>query len=128
MFNIAGIEGEFEMTGGASTENWDNVMKVNASSVFLNMKYVLSDLLQRSGGGAVVSTGAPIWRGTGPGWLGPYCASKHAVVGMTKERRPSSMRAKHPRQRRPPELGRDGDGPPGVGAINPDHRGRASRC
>src|SRR5581483_10016686 len=39
VFNIAGIEGKFEFVGGGSTENYDNVMRVNARSVFLNMKY-----------------------------------------------------------------------------------------
>jgi len=82
VFNIAGIEGAFEFTGGASTENYDNVMRVNARSVFLNMKYVLP-VLVRSGGGAVVSTGSHLaWHGAAT--LGPYCASKHAVVGLTK--------------------------------------------
>jgi len=82
VFNIAGIEGDFEMTGGGSTENYENVMKVNALSVFLNMKHVLPELV-RAGGGAVVSIGSHLaWHGAAT--LGPYCASKHAVAGLTK--------------------------------------------
>jgi NAD(P)-dependent dehydrogenase (short-subunit alcohol dehydrogenase family) len=82
VFNIAGIEGGFEFTGGGSTENFDNVMRVNARSVFLNMKYVLPILVQ-GGGGAVVNVGSHLaWHGAAT--LGPYCASKHAVVGLTK--------------------------------------------
>jgi NAD(P)-dependent dehydrogenase (short-subunit alcohol dehydrogenase family) len=82
VFNIAGIEGEFEFVGGGSTENFDNVMRVNARSVFLNMKYVIPQLLE-NGGGAVVSVGSHLaWHGAAT--LGAYCASKHAVMGLTR--------------------------------------------
>jgi NAD(P)-dependent dehydrogenase (short-subunit alcohol dehydrogenase family) len=82
IFNIAGIEGDFQMTGGGSTENYRRVMDINALSVFLNMKYVLPQL-ERAGGGAVVNVGSHLaWHGAAT--LGPYCASKHAVVGLTK--------------------------------------------
>jgi len=81
-FNLAGIEGDFQMTGGGSTENYLRVMNINALSVFLNMKYVLPQL-QRAGGGAIVNVGSHLaWHGAAT--LGPYCASKHAVVGLTK--------------------------------------------
>src|SRR5438105_5783097 len=63
VFNIAGIEGDFEFTGGGSTENYDNVMRINAKSVFLNMKYVLPELV-KNGGGAVVNVGSHLaWHG-----------------------------------------------------------------
>ena len=82
VFNVAGIEGEFAPSGEASTENYDNVMRVNARSVFLNMKYVIP-VLVRGGGGAIVNTGSHLaWHGAGT--LGAYCASKHAVMGMTR--------------------------------------------
>jgi NAD(P)-dependent dehydrogenase (short-subunit alcohol dehydrogenase family) len=82
VFNVAGIEGEFQMTGGGSTENYERVMNINALSVFLNMKYALPELV-RAGGGAVVNVGSHLaWHGAAT--LGPYCASKHAVVGLTK--------------------------------------------
>jgi len=82
VFNVAGIEGDFQMTGGGSTENYERVMNINALSVFLNMKYVLPEL-EREGGGAVVNVGSHLaWHGAAT--LGPYCASKHAVAGLTK--------------------------------------------
>jgi len=81
VFNIAGIEGEFAFSGEASTENYDNVMRVNARSVFLNMKYVLPALV--NGGGAIVNTGSHL-ASHGAATLGAYCASKHAVMGMTR--------------------------------------------
>jgi NAD(P)-dependent dehydrogenase (short-subunit alcohol dehydrogenase family) len=82
VFNVAGIEGDFQMTGGGSTENYRRVMDINALSVFLNMKYVLPEL-ERAGGGSVVNVGSHLaWHGAAT--LGPYCASKHAVVGLTR--------------------------------------------
>ncbi|WP_249021767.1 SDR family NAD(P)-dependent oxidoreductase [Conexibacter sp. S30A1] len=82
VFNIAGIEGEFAMSGEASTANYDRVMSVNARSVFLNLKYVIP-VLVKGGGGAVVSTGSHLaWHGAAT--LGAYCASKHAVMGLTR--------------------------------------------
>jgi NAD(P)-dependent dehydrogenase (short-subunit alcohol dehydrogenase family) len=81
-FNIAGIEGEFAFSGEASTENYDNVMRVNARSVFLNMKYVIPALV-RAQGGAIVNTGSHL-ASHGAATLGAYCASKHAVMGMTR--------------------------------------------
>lgn len=81
-FNIAGIEGDFQPIGGGSTENYQRVMDTNALSVFLNMKYVLPEL-ERAGGGAIVNVGSHLaWHGAAT--LGPYCASKHAVAGLTK--------------------------------------------
>jgi NAD(P)-dependent dehydrogenase (short-subunit alcohol dehydrogenase family) len=81
-FNIAGIEGEFAFSGEASTENYDNVMRVNARSVFLNMKYVIPALVSAKGG-AIVNTGSHL-ASHGAATLGAYCASKHAVMGMTR--------------------------------------------
>jgi NAD(P)-dependent dehydrogenase (short-subunit alcohol dehydrogenase family) len=82
VFNIAGIEGEFAPSGEASIDNYDRVMRVNARSVFLNMRHALP-VLERAGGGAIVNTGSHLaWHGAGT--LGAYCASKHAVMGMTR--------------------------------------------
>jgi len=82
VFNIAGIEGEFAPSGDASIENYDRVMRVNARSVFLNMRYAIP-VLVRGGGGAIVNTGSHLaWHGANT--LGAYCASKHAVMGMTR--------------------------------------------
>ncbi len=82
VYNIAGIEGEFARSGEASIENYDNVMRINARSVFLNMLYALP-VLVRGGGGAIVNTGSHLaWHGAPT--LGAYCGSKHAVMGMTR--------------------------------------------
>jgi NAD(P)-dependent dehydrogenase (short-subunit alcohol dehydrogenase family) len=82
VYNIAGVEGEFQPSGEATIDNYDNVMRVNARSVFLNMRFAIP-VLERGGGGAIVNTGSHLaWHGAGT--LGAYCASKHAVMGMTR--------------------------------------------
>ena len=82
VFNIAGIEGDFAPSGEATIENYDRCMRVNARSVFLNMRFAIP-VLVAGGGGAIVNTGSHLaWHGAGT--LGAYCASKHAVMGMTR--------------------------------------------
>ena len=57
-------------------------MRVNTKSVWLGMKYAIPALIAR-GGGAIVNTGSYLaWHGCE--LLGPYNASKHALVGLTK--------------------------------------------
>ena len=82
VYNIAGIEGEFAKSGEASIANYDNVMQVNARSVFLNMLFGIPLLVSR-GGGAIVNTGSHLAR-HGAATLGACCASKHAVMRMTR--------------------------------------------
>lgn len=82
LFNVAGIEGELLPMTEATIENYDRVMRVNARSVFLGMKFALPHLLER-GGGSIVSTGSYLAIRGVPA-CGPYGASKHAIVGLTK--------------------------------------------
>jgi NAD(P)-dependent dehydrogenase (short-subunit alcohol dehydrogenase family) len=82
IFNIAAILGEFAPIAESSNDGFDEVMRVNARSVWLGMKYALPHLISR-GGGAIVNTGSYLaWHGCE--LLGPYNASKHALVGLTK--------------------------------------------
>jgi NAD(P)-dependent dehydrogenase (short-subunit alcohol dehydrogenase family) len=82
VFNIAGIGGHVAPVTESTDENYDEVMRVNARSVWLSMKYALP-LLIESGGGAIVNTGSYLAIRGEPG-LAAYAASKHAIVGMTK--------------------------------------------
>ncbi len=83
IFNIAGIgTGEFKPLADVSNETYDEVMRVNARSVWLGMKYALPHLVAR-GGGAIVNTGSHLAWHAAP-TFSAYCASKHAVIGMTK--------------------------------------------
>lgn len=83
VFNIAGIgTREYKPLAEVSNENYDEVMRVNARSVWLGMKYSLPHLVER-GGGAIVNTGSHLAWHAAPTFAA-YCASKHAVIGMTK--------------------------------------------
>lgn len=63
-------------------ELFDKVMAINVRGVFLGLKHVLPVMIaQRSG--AVVNT-ASLGAYIGVRNLGPYAASKHAVLGLTK--------------------------------------------
>lgn len=61
---------------------WDRVMDVNVKSVFLLSKFAIP-LLARSGGGSIVNL-ASGWGLAGGPRAAAYCASKGAVVLLTK--------------------------------------------
>ncbi|MCX8279082.1 SDR family NAD(P)-dependent oxidoreductase [Phyllobacterium sp. 0TCS1.6C] len=65
----------------ATQADWDEVLAVNARSAFLFTRYALDGL--RKGKGSVVNV-ASIAGKTGEEGLAVYCASKAAVIGMTK--------------------------------------------
>jgi NAD(P)-dependent dehydrogenase (short-subunit alcohol dehydrogenase family) len=83
VFNIAGIgTREYKPLAEVSNETYDEVMRVNARSAWLGMKYTLPHLVAR-GGGSIVNTGSHLAWHAAP-TFSAYVASKHAVVGMTK--------------------------------------------
>jgi len=63
-------------------EEWDRVMAVNVKSVFLLSKAAIP-IMARSGGGVIVST-ASGWGLDGGRDAASYCASKAAVVNLTR--------------------------------------------
>jgi NAD(P)-dependent dehydrogenase (short-subunit alcohol dehydrogenase family) len=81
-FNNAGIEGHMATTPDCSIENWNRVIAINLTGVFLCMKYEIP-LMLRHGGGSIVNTSS------GAGLVGlsgmpAYVAAKHGVSGLTK--------------------------------------------
>jgi NAD(P)-dependent dehydrogenase (short-subunit alcohol dehydrogenase family) len=83
IFQVAGMGGrEFVPLAEVPTGSYDEIMRVNARSMFLGMKYALPHLVAR-GGGAIVNTGSHLAWHAAPTFA-IYTASKHAVVGMTK--------------------------------------------
>lgn len=81
--NNAGIAGEQSgFLADATAENLNNVMNTNVNGVFYGMKYATQAML-KSGGGAIVNI-ASIAGLNGIPYAAQYCASKHAVVGLTK--------------------------------------------
>lgn len=81
LFNNAGIIRRADVLG-TTEEEWDRVMAVNVRSVFLMCKVAVPVMIER-GGGAVVNTGSG-WGLVGGRNAAAYCASKAAVVNLTR--------------------------------------------
>jgi len=56
-FNNAGIEGEPALTHKCSEANWDRVLAINLTGVWLCMKAEIAQMLKQGHGGAIVNTG-----------------------------------------------------------------------
>ena len=81
LFNNAGVV--YRATVAETTdEDWDRVMAVNVRSVFL-MSRAAIPLMEAAGGGAIVNTSSG-WGLQGGSEAVAYCASKGAVVQMTR--------------------------------------------
>src|SRR6478752_4720164 len=80
-FNNAGI---IRRTTAVETsvEEWDRVFGVNVRAIFLMCKHVVP-VMAAGGGGSIVNTGSG-WGLKGGGRAISYCASKGAVVNMTR--------------------------------------------
>ncbi len=81
-FNNAGIEGHAAPTHECSTENWDHTIAVNLKGVWLCMKYEIAQMLQQHKG--VIVNNASIAGLVGFPNIPAYVASKHGVIGLTK--------------------------------------------
>mgnify|MGYP003382688828 CR=1 FL=1 len=80
--NNAGIEGKITPFHEQPESNFDAIMAVNAKGVFLCLKAEIA-LMRKNGGGAIVNLSSVAGLIGFPG-LSPYVASKHAVIGMTR--------------------------------------------
>lgn len=83
-FNNAGITGP-TLTPLADIDEaaWDEALNTNLRSVFVCMKHQIPALLAR-GGGAIVNMASMYGLKAGDLGNSPYCASKFAVVGLSK--------------------------------------------
>jgi len=81
LFNNAGIIRRATVLD-LSEEDWDRVMAVNVKSIFLLSRGVIPHM-QKAGGGSIINT-ASGWGLTGGAKAAVYCASKGAVVLLTK--------------------------------------------
>lgn len=80
--NNAGIEGEQAPTAESTKDNWDRVIAINLTGVYLCMKYEIPRMLE-AGGGAIVNTSSAAGL-VGSQGIPAYVASKHGVIGITK--------------------------------------------
>ncbi|MBU8906518.1 glucose 1-dehydrogenase [Desertibacillus haloalkaliphilus] len=81
-FNNAGIEGKQNLTEDYGSDEFSKVVNINLNGVFYGMKYVL-EVMKEQGSGAIVNT-ASVGGIRGVGNQSGYAASKHGVVGLTK--------------------------------------------
>ncbi|MFC1862587.1 SDR family oxidoreductase [Thermodesulfobacteriota bacterium] len=82
-FNNAGGGGEMANTSECTKENWDYVINVHLTGVWLCMKYEIREMLKQ-GGGAIVNTASIFGLVGTDSNLPAYTAAKHGVVGLTK--------------------------------------------
>jgi NAD(P)-dependent dehydrogenase (short-subunit alcohol dehydrogenase family) len=81
LFNNAGIIRRATVLD-LSEDDWDRVMEVNVKSIYLLSREVIPHM-QKQGGGSIINT-ASGWGLTGGARAAVYCASKGAVVLLTK--------------------------------------------
>jgi NAD(P)-dependent dehydrogenase (short-subunit alcohol dehydrogenase family) len=81
-FNNAGVEGMTAPTQECTEENWERTLGVNLKGVWHCMKYEIPQMLKQ-GKGAIVNN-ASIAGLVGFMGIPAYVASKHGVIGLTK--------------------------------------------
>lgn len=81
LFNNAGIIRR-STAESITVDDWDRVMAVNVRSVFLMCRFAVP-VMRDGGGGSIINTGSG-WGLKGGGNALSYCASKGAVVNMTR--------------------------------------------
>ena len=80
--NNAGISNETKTIGDSDPAKFQAMLQTNVMGVYLCMKYEIQQMLN-NGGGSIVNL-ASIAGLNGIPYAGPYAATKHAVVGLTK--------------------------------------------
>ena len=82
-FNNAGIEGQGGLTHECTVENWNRVIAIDLTGVWLCMKAEIAQMMKQGKGGAIVNTssGAGL---AGVKGMPAYVAAKHGVAGLTK--------------------------------------------
>lgn len=81
-FNNAGIEGKQNLTENFTNAEFQKVLAVNLTGVFLGMEKVLT-VMAEQGSGSIVNT-ASVGGIRGVGNQSGYAAAKHGVVGLTR--------------------------------------------
>ena len=82
-FNNAGIEGDWARTDESTLDNFNRVVGVNQTGVYLCMRAEIRAMMKAGKPGSIVNT-ASIAGLAGAPYMPAYIASKHGVVGLTK--------------------------------------------
>jgi NAD(P)-dependent dehydrogenase (short-subunit alcohol dehydrogenase family) len=80
--NNAGVEGKVQNIVDTTAENLDFVLGVNIKGIYFGLKHVMAVMMKQKEG-CIINTSSVAGFIGSPG-LGPYTASKHAVIGLTK--------------------------------------------
>jgi len=80
--NNAGIEPSYQKTADCTEENWNRIIAVDLTGVWLCMKYEILQMLKQ-GKGAIVNTSSAFGL-VGMNNRPAYVAAKHGAVGLTK--------------------------------------------
>ena len=78
----AGSEGDVAPLVQYDEARFDQVIGVNVKGVFLGIKSAVPPMMERGGGSIVITSSVAGVKGSAG--IGPYCASKHAVIGLMK--------------------------------------------
>jgi NAD(P)-dependent dehydrogenase (short-subunit alcohol dehydrogenase family) len=82
LFNNAGVEGPFAPITEYDEAAFDELYRTNVKATFLGMKCVAPVMIDQ-GGGVIVNMSSVAGLMGVPG-IGPYVATKHAIIGLTK--------------------------------------------
>ncbi len=82
LFANAGTEGTVSPIVEGRVEDFDRVLSINVRGVWLALRYAMPRIAERGGGSIMITSSVAGL--VGFGGLGPYVASKHAVVGLSK--------------------------------------------
>lgn len=82
-FNNAGIEGPTAKILDVPMTDWERVIRVNLTGVFICMKCEIEQMVSQDSGGSIVSTASAAGLIGIPG-AASYNSAKHGVVGLTK--------------------------------------------
>jgi len=80
--NCAGVAGTGAKIGDTALEDWNRVLNINLTGVFLSLKHEIRAMLPNNAG-TIVSIASAAGLVAVP-YLSPYCSSKHGVLGLTK--------------------------------------------
>lgn len=81
--NNAGIEGPVAGSADLALDDWQRVLAVNLTGVWLCMKHEIRQFLAQGGGGSIVNIGSIMSHVAIPG-IAAYNAAKHGVLGLTR--------------------------------------------
>jgi NAD(P)-dependent dehydrogenase (short-subunit alcohol dehydrogenase family) len=82
-FNNAGISGDNRLLANQTEATFDRVFALNVKALFLLLQDELKQMMAQGQGGSIVNTASVGGLLAFP-TAGPYVASKHAVLGLTK--------------------------------------------